>query len=67
MNSPHSYLINVVTQWKEFCKSHKNFEKAINEILSENQSLKSQNAYLNYRIKELENMLVVLKGGENNG
>lgn len=60
MNSSYSYLLNVVNQWKEFCKGHKNFEKAINDILCENQSLKSKNSYLQYRVKELEDKL---KGG----
>ena len=63
MGSSQSYLLNVVNQWKEFCKSHKNFECALNDILSENQSLKNKNAYLTYRVRELENNL---RGGENN-
>lgn len=64
MYSAQSYLFNVVNQWREFCKGHKNFEKAINDILAENQSLKNKNAYLTYRVKELESKL---KGGVNNG
>ncbi len=64
MNSAESYLINVVSQWKKFCDSHKLFEKALNDILSENNRLKVQNNYLKFRVNELENKL---KGGVNNG
>lgn len=63
MNSAQSYLLNLVNQWKEFCKSHKNFEKALNDILTENNRLKAQNSYLSYRVNELESKL---KGGVDN-
>lgn len=64
MDNAKAYLLNVVSQWKQFCKSHKNFEDAINEILAENNSLKMRNLVLKFRVEELENKM---KGGTNNG
>ena len=39
---PVEYLRNVLTTWKEFCKGHSRFVKAINDILAENERLKKE-------------------------
>ena len=36
------YLLNVVTNWKQFCKGHNLFKEAIITVLCENQMLKCE-------------------------
>lgn len=40
------YLTKVLQQWGEFCRMHRPFEKAIQEILAENERLKAENEKL---------------------
>ena len=40
------YLNKVLNTWSEFCRTHKNIEKAIRELLEENQQLKAENKRL---------------------
>lgn len=45
--TPREYLLRVLKQWGAFCKEHRNFEKAIKDILAENERLRAE-------IKELK-------------
>ena len=36
------YLKNVLGNWEAFCDAHQRFEKAIKEVLAENEYLKKQ-------------------------
>ena len=40
--TPQEYLLRVLKQWGEFCKGHRRFEKAIKEILAENERLRAE-------------------------
>ena len=40
--SPSEYITTVLKDWKEFCKGHRLFEKALVEILEENARLKKE-------------------------
>lgn len=40
------YLTNVLGNWDEFCRSHKNFALAIKILLEENKHLKEYNQIL---------------------
>lgn len=40
------YLNKVLSTWNEFCRTHKNIEKAIRELLEENRELKAENKKL---------------------
>ena len=44
--TPREYLTRVLKQWGEFCKGHRRFEKAIKEILEENERLRAEIARL---------------------
>ena len=39
---PREYLEKVLKDWTEFCKGHRRFKTAIEEILKENEQLKSE-------------------------
>ena len=39
---PREYLLRVLQQWDKFCKGHRRFEKAIKDILEENERLKTE-------------------------
>lgn len=43
------YLHNVLKNWSEFCKCHKKFERAIQNILIENFMLKEEIKNLNVK------------------
>lgn len=45
-NNSVEYLQKVLREWNEFCKSHKRFEKAIQNVLLENLLLKQENEAL---------------------
>lgn len=36
------YLQNVLKNWTQFCKFHRPFEKAIKDVLAENERLKAE-------------------------
>ena len=38
--TPYEYLTNVLQQWGAFCKGHRHFEKAIKDLLAENERLR---------------------------
>lgn len=40
--TPREYLLRVLGQWSEFCKGHRRFEKAIKELLAENERLRAE-------------------------
>lgn len=48
------YIFNVLNSWTAFCKDHRLFIKALNDILVENQNLKEKN-------KDLVRQNIVLK------
>lgn len=39
---PREYLLKVLQQWEGFCREHRRFEKAIKDILEENERLKAE-------------------------
>lgn len=40
--TPREYLLRVLKRWTAFCKTHRQFEKAIKDILEENERLKAE-------------------------
>lgn len=46
------YLLNVLKEWKEFCKGHRLFAEAIEQMLSENTRLKKENEYLKTQLEK---------------
>lgn len=36
------YLVNVLQNWKEFCRTHQRLARAIRELLNENKRLKQE-------------------------
>lgn len=40
--TPYEYLTNVLQQWDAFCKGHRLFEKAIKDLLVENERLRAE-------------------------
>lgn len=53
---PHEYITRVLHEWGEFCKGHKRFEKALIEILEENERLKAEIKQLRKDIKKYERL-----------
>lgn len=45
------YLLNVITKWDTFCKSHPHLKEAIVTVLCENQMLKLENERLKEQIQ----------------
>lgn len=40
------YLNRVLNTWREFCRTHKNIERAIKNLIKENQELRAENMQL---------------------
>ena len=40
--TPREYLMRVLGQWPEFCRGHRRFEKAIKDLLTENEMLRTE-------------------------
>ncbi len=52
-NQSVEYLQNVLTKWEEFCKMHKPFKNAIQEVLTRNYMLQMENDELRKQLEEL--------------
>lgn len=52
-NQSIEYLQNVLTKWEEFCRMHKPFKNAIQDILARNYMLELENEELRKRVEEL--------------
>ena len=52
-NQSVEYLQNVLTKWEVFCKMHKPFKKAIQDILTRNYMLQIENDELRKQVEEL--------------
>lgn len=50
--TPNEYLETVLREWKEFCKYHRRFTKALVEILAENERLKNEIIQLKGEFKD---------------
>lgn len=40
--TPREYLLRVLGRWTAFCEEHRQFEKAIKELLAENERLRAE-------------------------
>ena len=45
-----NYLIKVLRDWKEFCKGHRLFAEAIQDLIEENTKLQKENEDLKKRL-----------------
>lgn len=52
-NQSIEYLQNVLTIWEQFCKSHKPFKRAIQDILARNYMLELENEELRKQNNDL--------------
>lgn len=52
-NQSIEYLNEVLNRWEEFCKSHKPFKNAIQDILARNYMLELENEELRKKVEEL--------------
>lgn len=53
-NQSIEYLNKVLNQWEEFCKTHKPFKNAIQDILTRNYMLEMENDELRKQVRELQ-------------
>ncbi len=53
-NHSVEYLQNVLTKWEEFCKMHKPFKNAIQDVLTCNYMLQMENDELRKQLEELK-------------
>lgn len=58
MNSKN-YIENVLSNWSEFCKSHKQFEKALQNLIIENNDLKLKNQELKAENEKLKDSKII--------
>lgn len=57
------YLKRVLNNWREFCRTHKNIERAIKNIISENEKLREENENLKIELECAEsNFLLKMYG-----
>ncbi|MBQ5801289.1 MAG: hypothetical protein IIW20_05315 [Clostridia bacterium] len=47
-----NYLIKVLRDWKEFCKGHRLFAEAIEQVLLENARLQEENERLKNQVEK---------------
>ena len=47
-----NYLLKVLKDWKEFCKGHRLFAEAIEQVLVENATLREENEQLKIQLEK---------------